>query len=90
MEKRKANSTFMTHKMLSTSDIGKYVFFVCLNDILINIFFQLDGGTPEKICLVSRDENSVLVVTYAELKQNFERAFSDLLTASESQSNAFT
>ncbi|XP_071125593.1 PAN2-PAN3 deadenylation complex subunit pan3-like isoform X1 [Mytilus edulis] len=51
---------------------------------------KLDGGTPEKICLVSRDENSVLVVTYAELKQNFERAFSDLLTASESQSNAFT
>jgi PAB-dependent poly(A)-specific ribonuclease subunit 3 len=50
----------------------------------------LDSGSPEKICLVSRDENSVLVVTYAELKQNFERAFNDLLTAGEPQENPFT
>lgn len=47
---------------------------------------KLDAGSPEKICLISRDENSVLIVTYAELKQNFERAFNDLLTSSESQS----
>ena len=51
---------------------------------------KLDSGSPEKICLVSRDENSVLVVTYAELKQNFERAFNDLLTAGEPQENPFT
>lgn len=49
--------------------------------------FQLDSGSPEKICLTSRDEQSVLVVSYAELKQNFERAFSELLSSGQSHAS---
>lgn len=56
---------------------------------IIQSLNKLDAGSPEKICLTSRDESSVLVVTYAELKQNFERAFNDLLTASEPEANTF-
>ena len=42
-------------------------------------FFQLDAGSPDKICLMSRDEQSVLVVSYAELKANFENSFGELM-----------
>lgn len=42
---------------------------------------KLDNGVSEKICLMSRDETTVLVVSYAELKQNFERAFGEILSA---------
>ncbi|KAK3100528.1 hypothetical protein FSP39_021365 [Pinctada imbricata] len=49
---------------------------------IIQCLNKLDAGSPEKICLMSRDEHSVLVVSYLELKQNFERAFSELLTSS--------
>ena len=44
--------------------------------------FQLDAGSPEKICLMSRDEQSVLVVSYRDLKNCFESAFSEILSAS--------
>ncbi|CAM9607013.1 unnamed protein product [Lampetra planeri] len=46
---------------------------------------KLDAGTPEKLSLVSRDEKSVLVVTYADLKRCFDNAFSELLAASNGQ-----
>lgn len=52
---------------------------------LLFTFLQLDAGVPEKISLVSRDEKSVLVVTYADLKRCFESAFSELLAASNGQ-----
>lgn len=42
---------------------------------------KLDAGSEEKIALVSRDEQNVLVVTYRELKRGVELAFQDLLTA---------
>ena len=55
--------------------------------IHVSFLFQLDSGSPEKICLTSRDEQSVLVVSYAELKQNFERAFSELLSSGQSHAS---
>lgn len=42
---------------------------------------KLDVGTDEKIMLVSRDEQSCLVVSYKEIKQCIESAFSDLANA---------
>ena len=42
-------------------------------------FLQLDAGLPEKVCLTSRDEQSILIVTYAELKRCFEMVFDDLV-----------
>ena len=44
--------------------------------------FQLEAGTSEKVCLVSRDEQSVLVVSYRDLKTCFEGAFNEILSAS--------
>lgn len=42
---------------------------------------QLDAGVPEKISLVSRDEKSVLVVTYSDLKRCFDSTFQELQAA---------
>ena len=42
---------------------------------------QLDAGVPEKINLVSRDEKSVLVVTYSDLKRCFDSTFQELQAA---------
>lgn len=36
---------------------------------------QLDAGTEEKIMLVSRDEQSCLVVSYKDIKSYVEKAF---------------
>jgi PAB-dependent poly(A)-specific ribonuclease subunit 3 len=36
---------------------------------------QLDAGTNEKLMLVSRDEQSCLVVSYKEIKACIESAF---------------
>ncbi|XP_069692490.1 PAN2-PAN3 deadenylation complex subunit PAN3 isoform X2 [Periplaneta americana] len=42
---------------------------------------KLDTGAPEKICLMSRDEQSILVVSYAELKHCLEQSFEEILNA---------
>ncbi|XP_075991510.1 poly(A) specific ribonuclease subunit PAN3 [Anticarsia gemmatalis] len=42
---------------------------------------QLDGGTSAKVELMSRDEQSVLVVSYAELKHCLEQAFDEVMQA---------
>ena len=52
---------------------------VCLIHAGCLCMFQLDSGVSEKICLMSRDEQSILVVSYAELKQCFESAFAELV-----------
>uniref|UniRef100_A0A4W3IFD1 PAN2-PAN3 deadenylation complex subunit PAN3 n=2 Tax=Callorhinchus milii TaxID=7868 RepID=A0A4W3IFD1_CALMI len=52
---------------------------------IVSCLNKLDAGVPEKISLVSRDEKSVLVVTYGDLKRCFETAFSELLAASNGQ-----
>jgi PAB-dependent poly(A)-specific ribonuclease subunit 3 len=42
---------------------------------------KLDAGTDEKIMLVSRDEQNVLIVSYRELKRGLESSFQDLVRA---------
>ena len=39
---------------------------------------KLDAGVPEKVMLMSRDESSMLVVSYADIKRCIENTFSDL------------
>ncbi|ORX72011.1 hypothetical protein DL89DRAFT_105736 [Linderina pennispora] len=43
---------------------------------------KLDAGSAEKIMLMSRDEQSCLVVTYSEIKRCVDGAYSDLAAAS--------
>ncbi|KAG9511265.1 PAN2-PAN3 deadenylation complex subunit pan3, partial [Fragariocoptes setiger] len=45
---------------------------------VVSTLVKFDVGSPEKICLISRDENHVLVVSFAELKKCFENALMDL------------
>ncbi|GBM63371.1 PAN2-PAN3 deadenylation complex subunit pan3 [Araneus ventricosus] len=42
---------------------------------------KLDAGSSEKVCLMARDEQNVLVVSYAELKECFESSFNEILNA---------
>ncbi|KAM3513230.1 hypothetical protein MY11210_003096 [Beauveria gryllotalpidicola] len=39
---------------------------------------KLDAGTDEKICLTSRDEQTVFIVSYKELKKQLGSAFNEL------------
>ncbi|XP_055086225.1 PAN2-PAN3 deadenylation complex subunit PAN3 isoform X1 [Periophthalmus magnuspinnatus] len=48
---------------------------------IVSCLNKLDAGVPEKISLVSRDEKSVLVVTYSDLKRCFESTFQELQVA---------
>ncbi|XP_059620155.1 PAN2-PAN3 deadenylation complex subunit PAN3 isoform X1 [Phlebotomus argentipes] len=45
---------------------------------IVQCLNKLDAGTMERVQLMSRDEQSVLVVTYAELKHCLEQAFGEL------------
>lgn len=40
---------------------------------------QLDAGVPEKLILLSRDERSMLIASYADLKRCLESVYQDLL-----------
>lgn len=42
---------------------------------------KLDAGVPDKVCLMSRDEQNVLVVSYAELKRCMEQSFGEIVQA---------
>lgn len=53
-----------------------------IRNLFFFFFFQLEAGTSEKVCLVSRDEQSVLVVSYRDLKTCFEGAFNEIVSAS--------
>ncbi|KAF2740750.1 PAB-dependent poly(A)-specific ribonuclease subunit PAN3 [Polyplosphaeria fusca] len=48
---------------------------------VLNCLNKLDAGSEEKIALISRDEQNVLVVSYRELKRGVESAFQDLIKA---------
>ncbi|KAG2456673.1 PAN3 protein, partial [Polypterus senegalus] len=52
---------------------------------IVSCLNKLDAGVPEKVSLVSRDEKSILVVTYADLKRCFENTFQELLAAANGQ-----
>jgi len=42
---------------------------------------RLDAGVPDKVCLMSRDEQNVLVVSYAELKNCLEQSYGEVLSS---------
>jgi len=42
---------------------------------------RLDAGIPDKVCLMSRDEQNVLVASYAELKNCLEQSYGEVLAA---------
>jgi len=44
---------------------------------------KLDAGVSEKLMLISRNEKSVLIVSYADLKRSVEAAFGELLLAGQ-------
>uniref|UniRef100_A0A8C9RVK1 PAN2-PAN3 deadenylation complex subunit PAN3 n=1 Tax=Scleropages formosus TaxID=113540 RepID=A0A8C9RVK1_SCLFO len=52
---------------------------------IVSCLNKLDAGVPEKISLVSRDEKSILVVTYSDLKRCFDSTFQELLAAANGQ-----
>ncbi|XP_066873025.1 PAN2-PAN3 deadenylation complex subunit PAN3 isoform X7 [Kogia breviceps] len=54
---------------------------------IISCLNKLDAGVPEKISLISRDEKSVLVVTYSDLKRCFENTFQELIAAANENSS---
>lgn len=53
---------------------------------VIHCLNKLDAGTHEKVCLMSRDEQSVLVVTYAELKACLDQSFAEIVASTHKSS----
>lgn len=53
---------------------------------IIQCLNKLDSGSSDKISLMSRDEQNILVVSYAEIKQCVENAFGDILSAANQSS----
>lgn len=50
---------------------------------VVSCLNKLDSGSHDKICLMSRDEQSVLVVSYAELRQCLETSFGELVQSTK-------
>lgn len=50
---------------------------------VVSCLNKLDSGSQDKICLMSRDEQSVLVVSYAELRQCLETSFGELVQSAK-------
>ncbi|XP_065582617.1 PAN2-PAN3 deadenylation complex subunit pan3-like [Artemia franciscana] len=48
---------------------------------IVSCLNKLDAGLDEKLCLTSRDERNILIVSYAELKHCFESSFEELNSA---------
>jgi PAB-dependent poly(A)-specific ribonuclease subunit 3 len=47
--------------------------------VAVAMSWQLDVGSAEKVALMTRDEKSILVVSYKDIKRCVENAFSELL-----------
>ncbi|XP_039286752.1 PAN2-PAN3 deadenylation complex subunit PAN3 isoform X2 [Nilaparvata lugens] len=47
---------------------------------IVHCLNKLDSGSQEKICLMSRDEQCILVVTYEELKHCLEQSFDEIVS----------
>ncbi|XP_033223809.1 PAN2-PAN3 deadenylation complex subunit PAN3 isoform X2 [Belonocnema kinseyi] len=50
---------------------------------VVSCLNKLDSGSHDKICLMSRDEQSVLVVSYAELRQCLDTSFEELVQSAK-------
>ncbi|XP_030385179.1 PAN2-PAN3 deadenylation complex subunit PAN3 isoform X2 [Scaptodrosophila lebanonensis] len=48
---------------------------------IVQCLNKLDAGSLDRVQLMSRDEQSVLIVSYAELKNCLENAFSELISS---------
>ncbi|XP_032235298.1 PAN2-PAN3 deadenylation complex subunit pan3 isoform X2 [Nematostella vectensis] len=70
---------FRDHVFHQVTDAGTPV--VDLSHV-VTCLNKLDAGSPEKICLMSRDEQSVLVVSYRDLHNCLESAFNEVLSSS--------
>ena len=44
---------------------------------------QLDAGSQEKVLLMSRDEQNILVTSYAELKTCLDSSFNDIVQSTQ-------
>ena len=55
---------------------------------VISCLNKFDTGVSDKVCLMSRDEQNVLVVSYAELKQCLVQSYSECIQASKPTGNA--
>lgn len=47
---------------------------------VVSTLTKFNAASPEKICLISRDGQHVVVVSYSELKKCFDNAFNELQT----------
>ena len=52
---------------------------------VVSCLNRLDAGVSDKVCLMSRDEQNVLVVSYSELRQCLEQSFSECIHAHRAQ-----
>lgn len=50
-----------------------------MTNFSVDIDGQLDAGVPEKLILMSRDEQSLLIASYADLKRCLDNAYQELL-----------
>ena len=50
---------------------------------VVSCLNKLDSGSQDKVCLMSRDEQSILVVSYAELRQCLETSFGELVQSAK-------
>jgi len=58
--------------------------------VLIFVYvWQLNAGVAEKVCLSSRDDDIILIVSYAELKRCLETSFAELARPAQT-TNAFS
>nr|XP_053639808.1 PAN2-PAN3 deadenylation complex subunit pan3-like isoform X2 [Cherax quadricarinatus] len=57
---------------------------------IVSVLNKLDAGSSDKICLMSHDEQNILVTSYAELKRCFERSFNEILQAASSHKTALS
>jgi PAB-dependent poly(A)-specific ribonuclease subunit 3 len=52
---------------------------------VVHCLNRLDAGVFEKVCLMSRDEQSILITTFAELKQCMDQSFGEVLCIANPQ-----
>ena len=51
---------------------------------VISCLNKFDAGVPDKICLMSRDEQNVLVVAYHDLKICLDQSYAECVQAAKS------